>query len=125
MTDYVLVILDGERAGEAVPLSDDGVQIGRRPQNDLVLADEKCSGRHAEVVFEDGGWVLRDLESRNGTLLDGKRVTELALTAFDEFTIGRTRLRFQEPGATPPAEELQIQRLDASALAGGKRSSSF
>lgn len=117
MANYVLEILDGDRAGEVVPVADRPVRIGRRPGNDLILADEKTSGVHAEVVPEGDRHVLRDLGSTNGTFLDGKRVTELVLTPGDVVTIGRLQVKFRlaGDGAAAPVDagELSVRRLDA------------
>lgn len=115
MANYVLEILDGDRAGEVVPIGDRPIRIGRRPGNDLILADEKTSGVHAEIVPEGDRHVLRDLGSTNGTFLDGKRITELVLTPGDEVTIGRWRVRFRNAegsGAPVDAGELAVRRLD-------------
>lgn len=101
MTEYVLEILDGDRAGETVPLAEQRITLGRKASCTLPLNDEKVSSEHAEVVFEDGRHVLRDLNSRNGTFLDGRKVDEVILTAFDTFHIGRVRLQFKEAGAEP------------------------
>ncbi|MFN7590317.1 MAG: FHA domain-containing protein [Planctomycetota bacterium] len=117
MANYVLEILDGDRAGEVVPVADRPVRIGRRPGNDLVLADEKTSGVHAEVVPEGDRHVLRDLGSTNGTFLDGKRITELVLTPGDVVTVGRLQVKFRlaGDGASAPVDagELSVRRLDA------------
>lgn len=116
MANYVLEILDGDRAGEVVPIGDRAIRIGRRPGNDLILADEKTSGVHAEIVPEGDRHVLRDLGSTNGTFLDGKRITELVLTPGDEVTIGRWRVRFRNAdggGAPVDAGDLAVRRLDA------------
>jgi hypothetical protein len=122
MADYVLEILDGESAGSVVPLGKDPVQIGRRPENDLVLADEKVSGKHAQVVFEDGRYVLRDLESTNGTLLDGRAVEEVVLTGQDLFQIGRIRISFHLEGEEAGAD-LRLHRVSAEAITRSGRSS--
>lgn len=118
MANYVLEILDGDRAGEVLPVSDRTMRIGRKPGNDLVLADEKTSGVHAEVVLEGDRHVLRDLGSTNGTFLDGKRVTEIVLTLGDVVTIGRLRVKFRSDadGAVADAGELTVRRLDAARL---------
>lgn len=123
MANYVLEILDGDRAGEVFAVANAPIRIGRKPSNDLVLADEKTSGVHAEVVAEGDRHVLRDLGSTNGTFLDGKRVSEIVLTPGDEVTIGRVRVRFREAGAAAPVDagELTMRRLDTgrSARRGG------
>lgn len=117
MAQYVLEILDGDRAGQTLAVADQAIRIGRKPSNDLVLADEKTSGVHAEVVLEGDRHVLRDLGSTNGTFLDGKRVTEIVLTPGDVVTIGRLRVKFRAEGEAPPdAGELAVRRLDAARL---------
>lgn len=118
MANYVLEILDGDRAGEVLPVADRTIRIGRKPGNDLVLADEKTSGVHAEVVIEGDRHVLRDLGSTNGTFLDGKRVSEIVLTPGDVVTIGRLRVKFRGEGeaAVADAGELAVRRLDAARL---------
>lgn len=120
MTEYVLEILDGDHAGETIPLDQGRVTLGRRPECTVSLADEKVSGQHAEVAFEDGRHVLRDLGSRNGTFLDGRKVDEVILTEFDTFHVGRLRVQFKEAGAEPG---LALHRIGQDRLAGtrGKR----
>ena len=92
MTEFVLEILDGDRVGEIFELASEPLTFGRRQGNDIVLKDEKCSGRHAQVVLEDGSWVLRDLDSTNGTLMDGRKIDEVGLTANDIFQTGHMPL---------------------------------
>lgn len=125
MANYVLEILDGDRAGEVVPVTDSALRIGRKPGNDIILADDKTSGVHAEVAPEGDRFVLRDLGSTNGTLLDGKKVTEVVLSPGDTFQIGKVRLRFRDAAAAPAGDaSLQVQRLDASRLQGRRGSRS-
>ncbi|MBL8753254.1 MAG: FHA domain-containing protein, partial [Planctomycetes bacterium] len=118
MANYVLEILDGDRAGEVLSVADQPVRVGRKPGNDLVLADEKTSGVHAEIVLEGDRHVLRDLGSTNGTFLDGKRITELVLSPGDVITFGRLRARFRAAeaaaGASGDAGELAVRTLDRS-----------
>ncbi|HEX5054054.1 MAG TPA: FHA domain-containing protein [Planctomycetota bacterium] len=118
MANHVLEILDGDRAGDVLPVTERTLRIGRKPGNDLVLADEKTSGVHAEIVLEGDRHVLRDLGSTNGTFLDGKRVTELVLTPGDVVTIGRLRVKFRAEGdaANGDAGDLTVRRLDAGRL---------
>src|SRR5688572_9685245 len=116
MANYVLEVLDGDRAGDVLPVAERTLRIGRKAGNDLVLADEKTSGVHAEVVLEGDRHVLRDLGSTNGTFLDGKRVTEIVLTLGDVVTIGRLRVKFRADGegAVADAGDLTVRRLDQS-----------
>ncbi len=66
--------------GEAydLPLEDPSLVIGRSSECDLVLHGRYMSRRHARLFETDGSWWLNDLESRNGTLLNGDRITEPA-----------------------------------------------
>ena len=74
-TDY-LVIREGSKWTDVFRLLEgETVTIGRAPTNRVVVKDERCSRNHAEVFPTKGKWVLRDLESRNGTTVNGGRVT--------------------------------------------------
>ena len=67
--------------------------IGRAVDNDIVLADDCVSGRHALVTFRQGCWWLRDLDSRNGTLLNGVAVGgPVVLRNMDAIRLGNTTL---------------------------------
>ncbi len=80
------------------------VTIGRHATNDIVLAgDMRVSRHHAEIEERDGEWVLRDLRSRNGSLLNGRRVSESPLREGDRIKIGGSTFVFcseQDPMAT-------------------------
>jgi hypothetical protein len=128
MAKYVLEILDGDRAGDVVAIADRALRVGRKPDNDLVLADEKTSGAHAEIVSEGDRFLLRDLGSTNGTFLDGKRVTELVLSPGDVVTFGRVRCRFRSDDAAAAVGEgagLEVRRLDTSRLRASSRSTTL
>lgn len=123
MSEYVLEVLDGELKGRVVSLTSERFTIGRRPNNDLTLKDEKASSNHAEIVREGDAWVLRDLDSRNGTFLDGRKVSELGLSPGDVFKIGLTGMCFRRAsdaavavteGADP--EGLSVHRIDQARL---------
>jgi hypothetical protein len=117
MAKYVLEILDGDRAGDILPVTGAPLRIGRKAVNDLVLADEKTSGVHCEIVLEGDRHVLRDLGSTNGTFIDQKRVTEVVLTTGDVITVGRLRVRFRdENGGAVAGPDFAVHRLDASRL---------
>lgn len=70
-----------------VPLGADPCTIGRDPQNDVVLDDRPVSRRHAEVRLRLGRYTLYDLQSTNGTYVNGRRVAELVLSDGDRITI--------------------------------------
>ena len=80
--------------------------IGRAPTNHVVIPDDICSRNHCEVFLGTSGWILRDLGSRNGTLIDGRRVSgEVPLDFGDQLQIGDFFLLFtQNVGDTDDAD---------------------
>ena len=62
--------------------------IGRHPSCDVVLWSPNVSRRHARLQFRDGNWILRDLESTNGTHVNGVAVGRCELRPGDRLTIG-------------------------------------
>lgn len=69
------------------------VLIGRHHACDVVLTDPTVSRQHARMVFRDGSWIIQDLDSTNGTLVNGTGVGRCALRAGDRLALGRQRLR--------------------------------
>jgi FHA domain/Domain of unknown function (DUF1707) len=67
--------------------------IGRSSSCQIVLGDDTVSRRHAELRFEDGRWLLRDLGSSNGTYVNGRWVTEAEVRAGDVIHFGGASLR--------------------------------
>ena len=89
-----LEIVSGESALRSFPISRVPLRIGRGPANDLVLSDAGVSRSHAEVVFEGGGYAIRDVGSSNGTFVDGARVQTAELRAGAKIEVGHALLRF-------------------------------
>jgi FHA domain-containing protein len=75
-----------------IQLGPEPVTIGRDPDNDLVLDDRRVSRRHAEIRLRLGRYTLYDLQSTNGTFVNGRRVAEVALSDGDRVTIGGTEV---------------------------------
>jgi hypothetical protein len=88
---WALVLPDGRR----VVLADESVIIGRLPDCDVVVADPNVSRRHAEVRPDGDGWAIVDLDSTNGTRVNGVRVTTRRLADGDVITVGNTVIRFE------------------------------
>lgn len=78
-----------------ISLGDEPVTIGRLPDCDIVLDDRNVSRRHAEVRRIPNGFVAVDLDSTNGTRVNGSGVKERRLQDGDEITVGSTKLRFE------------------------------
>lgn len=84
-----------ELVGVRVPLSAD-VTVGRSADNDLVIADDFVSSHHAEVKPSARGPVLEDLDSTNGTLVNGETVGyPVTLRAGDLVEIGTVKLKVE------------------------------
>jgi hypothetical protein len=80
---------DAADGAEHFPVRSAVVTIGQGPQNDLVLDDDTVSTRHARLEFDDGGWRLTDLSSRNGTYVNGVRIAAGVPTPLlDEAVVG-------------------------------------
>src|SRR5947208_8305481 len=73
-----------------VPIGKDAFGIGRRETNDLRLAGSEVSRDHAEIVAVDGGFLVRDKQSRYGTYVNDEQVTERGLMHGDRIRLGRS-----------------------------------
>ena len=93
--DAELVVVG--KSGRAYPLSKDVLTIGRMDACDVALADPGASRRHAEVRREGDEWVVVDLGSTNGTIVNGKRVNRHRLSKGDRMLIGDTSIEFRRP----------------------------
>jgi len=95
-TGVYLRIEEGAGAGRTFVLSAGGVYIIGREGADLEIEDAKASRKHAELgLYGPDAYVLRDLASKNGTALNGRRIDDRArLKHWDLIRIGDTHLRF-------------------------------
>ena len=96
-----LKIVRGKGAGTAVRLSNSPVLAGRADDADLYIDDPAASRRHFEVAQERGEWVLRDLDSTNGTRLNKVPMLECRLSSGDIISVGQVDVAF--------LEELEVQ----------------
>jgi len=69
-----LIERGGERGSVAYPLAGDTTTIGRKRDNDIVLAADHVSRHHARVVVDGGHYILHDQGSKNGTFVNGRRI---------------------------------------------------
>jgi hypothetical protein len=83
-----------------VALGVEPVTVGRDPDNDVVLDDRRVSRRHAEIRLRLGRYTLYDLQSTNGTFVNGRRVAEVVLGDGDRILIGGTELVIQQAEPT-------------------------
>ena len=94
---YGELVSDG---GEIFALIDIVTTLGRHNSSDICLRSPKASMRHCMLAFKGGQWWVRDLRSRNGTCVNGRRVTEVLLHSGDKLSVGDTTFTIQY---RPPA----------------------
>ena len=94
---YLVIHRGGSKQGVVLLFSGQRYTVGRAPGNQVVIEDERASRVHAEIVSADNGWSIRDLDSRNGTLLAGRPIASTSpLTAGDVISIGLAELHYCE-----------------------------
>jgi hypothetical protein len=94
-----LLVTGGGIDSSIVELPVTGLTIGRATSNHLVLSDALASGQHAYLCLTDGQWVITDLNSTNGTYVNGHRLGPGAwgLRSGDRIQIGQASLMFVSP----------------------------
>lgn len=110
-----LIIRQGNRWTDVFRLEmAQSLVIGRASSNEIPIADERASRRHAEVFFQDDRWLVRDLGSRNGTFLDGVKIdTTCPLTPGSQIVVGSCRMTFVHS-----LEDFVPPPMDSDELAG-------
>jgi transcriptional regulator with PAS, ATPase and Fis domain len=115
----LVLLYAGEHAAlpSAWSLPKGPIVIGRDEAADLMLPVTAVSRRHAEVRREGGRFFVKDLGSRNGTLVNGHPVTESELEPLDELRVGDAILKLVAEGA----EEFGRYRIDGSMVGAARR----
>jgi hypothetical protein len=90
-----LTLLEGGRPSRTYSLAKPTVTLGRLPESDVVVADPGASRQHARISNTNGEFVLSDLGSTNGTLVNDQEVSERVLDDGDRITIGEAVLEFR------------------------------
>jgi pSer/pThr/pTyr-binding forkhead associated (FHA) protein len=86
-----LVVTGGDKVGTEIALSGRQLTIGRAGDSDLIVDDEYASTHHAKLVFINGEWLIQDLDSTNGTFLEGQKVSTPQTVAMNaQVRIGQT-----------------------------------
>jgi hypothetical protein len=101
-----MAALEGVNSGlpSYIALEKDRLTVGRSSDNDLVVADSAVSRHHAILERFGDTWFVRDLNSSNGTDVNGDRVIgERALRNGDELLVGRSRLVFHDRASDDPS----------------------
>jgi DNA-binding NtrC family response regulator len=115
-----LVVVDGPDRGRACRLGETEVLVGTHRGVDLVLSDDRVSGKHVAIRADGSRFVIRDLGSTNGTWFEGSRVAVVTVPAGTTLLVGRSALRV-EPEAQaldlPPSQARRFGELVGESLA--------
>lgn len=97
-----LLVTAGPQQGRRIMLRE-RTRIGRAPDNEIVLADHLVSRHHAELVRQGLHFVLHDMGSKNGLIVNGERAADRRLYRGDQLQIGKTAFLFETPRDVRPA----------------------
>jgi Nif-specific regulatory protein len=115
--NHRLVARDGPLKGSVFPLDSGEFSVGRNPTNRLAVGDPSLSRQHCVIAKQGDQFAIRDLDSRNGTFVNGVPVHERILAAGDEIQIGNSLFLFLvEETQTAP---MPAVRLDERSVLTG------
>ncbi len=123
-----LVVISTEMKDRTFELSEDKITIGRLPDNQIRLEDNAVSSHHSVLSRKGEDYVLRDLNSTNGTRVNGQRIVEMRLYHGDVVNVGHLQLQyFSRPQTAPqPLPSPLKKTVDLSNLSSsGVRKTSF
>jgi transcriptional regulator with GAF, ATPase, and Fis domain len=115
-----LIARDGPLKGSVYRLAAQEFSVGRSPTNLLPISDPSISRQHCVIRKKGNAFQLRDLESRNGTFVNGVPVGERALVEGDQIEVGKSIFIFMvaEQEAAETAREPKVQLEDTDPLSG-------
>ncbi|MFH0943626.1 MAG: FHA domain-containing protein [Planctomycetota bacterium] len=94
----------------------ENVVLGRNPGRGITVEDPTVSREHARIFVRGGTFQVADLNSSNGTFVNGKRITRSELRAGDLLRLGSVELRFEPGEAAAGQDELQLEDPGAAAM---------
>ena len=105
-----LKILNGSRAGDCYTLASEKMVLGRDAQCDIVLPRTTISRRHAQIVHDAEGYYVEDLDSLNGTYVEGTRIIEPArLRGGEHIQIDEFLMSFRQVSFAPDESSLDLR----------------
>ena len=99
-----LVILNQGMTGRIFDLNVERTTVGRVEDNTFQIADGSVSSHHAEILLQGSDIVIRDLNSTNGTFINGEKITETILKPGQTLRLGQVELKIDDgkPVTAPP-----------------------
>ena len=111
-----LLVLSGPLKDSTIALPEGEIAIGRDASNGIAIADPSVSRKHCLLLVQDGRFHVRDLDSRNGTLVNGAGVEEYWLEHGDQIATGDSSFLFLlEEESTPPLGRVELEDARATA----------
>lgn len=106
-----LVVLSDGQAGRSCELTAEKVTIGRVEDNSFQIAEASVSSHHCEVVLRGAEVVIKDLNSTNGTFINGDKISEAVLKPGQTLRLGQVDLKLDTPVAAPavPATKKPVE----------------
>ncbi|MCC6276773.1 MAG: FHA domain-containing protein [Oligoflexia bacterium] len=107
-SEVLITVLSGPESGVVYKLLNNQITLGRAQDNDIVLQDPKASRHHAKIENQGAKFVITDLGSQNGIMVNNQIVTHSDLKPGDLFMVGSTQMKFGPPqsmalvNAAPP-----------------------
>jgi signal transduction histidine kinase len=108
-----LFVIRGNDQGTRFALDERAIGIGRDPSSALQLHDSEVSRHHAEIRWADGGHLLVDLGSSNGSFVNGRRVTDERLSSGDQVQLGSSLMLYTGPAHDAGADLTQSVAIAA------------
>ncbi|HEU5122971.1 MAG TPA: FHA domain-containing protein [Verrucomicrobiae bacterium] len=97
-----LVVLNAGLSGRSHELTVDKTTIGRVDDNTFQLADGSISSHHCEILLRGSDVVVKDLNSTNGTFINGEQITETVLKPGQTLRLGQVEMRLETDGVSSP-----------------------
>lgn len=115
-----LLVLNGPLAGQSYELKVDKTTVGRVEDNTFQIADPSVSSHHCEILLQGDAVVIKDLNSTNGSFINGNQITEAALKPGQTLRLGQVELRIDDGTVPPPAAAPAPAPAAPAAGSGGK-----
>jgi pSer/pThr/pTyr-binding forkhead associated (FHA) protein len=103
-----LVLLSAGMTGRTHDLKADKTTIGRVEDNTFQIAEPSVSSHHCEVLLQGGEVIVKDLNSTNGTFINGEKITESAIKPGQILRLGQVEIRLETDAPPGPASKKHL-----------------
>jgi predicted component of type VI protein secretion system len=114
-----LVVLTQSMAGRSYDLATERTTVGRVEDNAFQIEEPSVSSRHCEILLRGSDIVIKDLNSTNGTFINGEKISESVLKPGQTLRLGNVELKLDTPGAPPAPASAPASSASAPAAPSG------